>query len=350
MLRSGAALIVTEAFPSRHGRSLAKDLNIETIPITRLAKADLASDPSLIFDLDLGQAPIVHQLKALLATKGEGCRIFLVDPNLPTSVARARALGADVLLPTGGTARDIQAALRQHFGLSGHGDDPVTQSVTDGVKALDMTFLALSEGTALDTDGVLDAGGRISDAIRGGGAEEWLATVRGYHMGTFQHCMLVTGVAAGFGIRTGMARSDVVMLTTTGLLHDIGKASIPLELLDKPGALTDAEAKIVRTHPVIGADYLDAHSAVDESIRRSVRHHHEYLDGTGYPDGLSGGQIDDLTRILTICDIYAALVERRSYKPAKSPAQAMVILEAMASTGKVETSLVRALGKIMAPG
>src|SRR5215217_5166809 len=147
MLRSGAALIVTEAFPSRHGRSLAKDLNIETIPITRLAKADLASDPSLIFDLDLGQAPIVHQLKALLATKGEGCRIFLVDPNLPTSVARARALGADVLLPTGGTARDIQAALRQHFGLSGHGDDPVTQSVTDGVKALDMTFLALSEGT-----------------------------------------------------------------------------------------------------------------------------------------------------------------------------------------------------------
>src|SRR6218665_305277 len=137
MLRNAAALLVTEAFPSRHGRSLAKDLNIDTIAITRLGKADLAGDPSLIFDVDLAQAPIVHQLKSLLAAKGEGCRIFLVDPNLASSVARARALGADVLLPTGGTARDIQTALRQHFGLNGDGADPVTQSVGDGVKALD---------------------------------------------------------------------------------------------------------------------------------------------------------------------------------------------------------------------
>ena len=82
-------------------------------------------------------------------------------------------------------------------------------------------------------------------------------------------------------------------------------------------------------------------------VLTSVRSHHELLDGKGDPDGLDAPQIDDLTRILTVCDVYAALIERRSYKPARSPAQAMIVMDAMASAGKLETSLVRELGRIM---
>jgi HD-GYP domain-containing protein (c-di-GMP phosphodiesterase class II) len=100
---------------------------------------------------------------------------------------------------------------------------------------------------------------------------------------------------------------------------------------------------VIKTHPVVGARYLGTHSAIDPAIRRTVRHHHELLDGTGYPDGLQGKEIDDLTRILTICDIYAALVERRAYKEPKSTLSAINILEALATAGKVEIDLVRAL-------
>jgi HD-GYP domain-containing protein (c-di-GMP phosphodiesterase class II) len=80
----------------------------------------------------------------------------------------------------------------------------------------------------------------------------------------------------------------------------------------------------------------------------AVRHHHEYLDGSGYPDGLQGQQINDLSRILTVCDTYGALIEQRAYKAATPPAEALEILAKMAKDGKVEYSLVRALGHCVA--
>jgi HD-GYP domain-containing protein (c-di-GMP phosphodiesterase class II) len=76
---------------------------------------------------------------------------------------------------------------------------------------------------------------------------------------------------------------------------------------------------------------------------KAIRHHHEYLDGSGYPDGLTANQIGDLTRIMTVCDVYGALVERRAYKAPKTPDAALDILIGMAKDGKVELDLVRAL-------
>jgi len=80
----------------------------------------------------------------------------------------------------------------------------------------------------------------------------------------------------------------------------------------------------------------------------AVRHHHEYLDGSGYPDGLQGQQINDLSRILTVCDTYGALIEQRAYRAATPRAEALEILAKMAKDGKVEYSLVRALGHCVA--
>lgn len=346
MSRGGAVLLVTDEVRAKHGLALAKDLGIVATNIGEAAAAAIASAAGVVFDVDLRSVDVVKRLKSLLSERRKGCRIFLVDPAIRVTGVHASVLGADVILPRGSTARDIQIALEKHFKRAG---SEIRQSIADGVNSLDLTFRALSGATTLDTENVLQAGGRIADAILDEGAEQWLEAVKTYHIGTFQHCMLVTGVAAGFGARTGMARRDIVTLTITGMLHDIGKASVPVSILDKPGALDEAEIGILRKHPVTGADYLEAHSNVDAGIRNTVRHHHELLDGTGYPDGLSGKEIDDLTRILTICDIYAALVERRSYKPAKSPEQAMLILEAMGAAGKVESDLVRALKRMMVP-
>jgi HD-GYP domain-containing protein (c-di-GMP phosphodiesterase class II) len=81
---------------------------------------------------------------------------------------------------------------------------------------------------------------------------------------------------------------------------------------------------------------------MDSDVLHAVRGHHEYLDGSGYPDGLGGSEIGDLTRILTICDVYGAMIERRAYKPPEPVAGAIAVLDQMAEEGKVELPLVRA--------
>lgn len=306
-------------------------------------------DRTLVLDVDLRNLGTVRRLRELLPVGDRhGCRIFVVAPRDRVAEVHARALGADVLLHPPVTPAQVHRCVMRHVGLgTTPADAALAQSVADGAAALDRTFAALIEGSALDGALVADASAHIADAIAGRGVEDWLAAVRGYHAGTFRHCLIVTGVATAFGTRTGMSRRDVTRLSTAGILHDIGKAEIPLAILDKPGKLTEAEFAVIRTHPEIGDRYLAAHSDIDDEIRRCVRHHHEYLDGSGYPDGLAGGRIDDLTRILTICDIYGALIERRSYRAPRSPRQALEVLEDMAAAGKVELSLVRALGKVV---
>ena len=138
--------------------------------------------------------------------------------------------------------------------------------------------------------------------------------------------------------------ADVKRLGLAATLHDIGKAHIPLSILDKPGRLDPEEEKIMRTHPVIGYDILKAQPEFGPEILDGVRHHHEYLDGSGYPDGLTAPDITDLVRLLTISDIYAALIESRPYRAPMTGPAAYRILEGM--NGKLEGSLVRAFRKV----
>lgn len=344
-------LLVVGGAPTRDDFATAKGLGAEPVQVEVLAASHLKHDPSLVFDLDLRSVDVVRQLKRTLTTRGRGCRLFLVDPNNRVTSVHANVLGADLLLARPTTVAQMRMAIDEHFRGSNAllSDTQVMGSINAGAQALDSSFAALIADAPIDTGGVADASERIADAVANLGLNDWLAAVKGHHIGTFQHCMLVTGVAAAFASKTGMARRDVITLTVAGLMHDIGKATVPTELLDKAGALTAAETTVMRKHPVTGYDYLVNRSTLAAATLASVRHHHEFLDGTGYPDGLSGSEIDDLTRIITICDVYGALVERRSYKEPRSPAQAMATLDTMALEGKLEVSLVRELGRIVLP-
>lgn len=347
--RRGALIYVVDGNPLPEQVALGRAVGAMVLRLAEFGREHLDTDPSLVFQLDLRKIDTVRRLKTILSRRGAGCRIFIVDPNSRVATVHANVLGADFVLPEPAEANDIHGALRKHFGLTllcDH-DVEVRYSIDLGVDALDSGFRTMAGDLPFDSAGATLASTHIADAISEVGAEEWLATVKGYHVGTFQHCMLVTGVVSGFATRLGMSRRDVMQLTLAGLLHDIGKAAVPVAILDKPNALTEAEQQVLRRHPVVGYDYLAARSSVAAGSLLSVRHHHEYLDGSGYPDGLSGNQIDDITRIVTVCDIYAALVERRSYKEPKTPAQAMIILRAMAQSGKLEASLVRELGRAM---
>jgi HD-GYP domain-containing protein (c-di-GMP phosphodiesterase class II) len=110
--------------------------------------------------------------------------------------------------------------------------------------------------------------------------------------------------------------------------------------LDKPGKLDEQERRVVEAHPTTGYDALKGTSGISAEILDAVRHHHEFLDGSGYPDGLCGESIPDVVRILTIADIFAALIEQRTYKPPLSRQNAYAVLQGM--TGKLERALVEA--------
>ncbi|HUG60425.1 MAG TPA: HD domain-containing phosphohydrolase, partial [Methylomirabilota bacterium] len=181
----------------------------------------------------------------------------------------------------------------------------------------------------------------VDDEIDAVGLDRWRSTVRNHHRGTYQHSLLVSGLASRFGALLGLPTSERQVLTGAALIHDIGKIRIPTELLDKIGALTDAEFAIVRKHPSIGAAYL-AGAGLDPRIVSAVRHHHEMLDGSGYPDGLVGAEIPSIVRLVTICDIFGALVEQRSYKLPAPAVVAYATLEAMTAQGKLDAALVAA--------
>jgi putative nucleotidyltransferase with HDIG domain len=183
-------------------------------------------------------------------------------------------------------------------------------------------------------------GAQIVDRLRDIGLSAYLAAIQNHHSRTYTHCLTVTAVAVGFGIQLGLGRTDSERLAVAGLLHDIGKSQIPLDILEKPGALDERESLIMRNHPALGFEMLRGTAGLPHDTHDMVLHHHEFLDGSGYPHGLQGSQISDLNRIMTIADVFGALVEPRSYKLPMSGVQALDVLHAMGP--KLDAPLVRA--------
>jgi len=348
-----AVLLITDK-PTAETRRTAKGLGADPILLGDFVASHLDTDPCLVVDVDLRKLDNVHRLKSALVKRGNGCRIFLIDSDNRVASVHANVLGANQLMPRQSSVADMRAALQHHFGKSrpAAGDRATAaqlQAIGGGVLALGDSFKAMSSNGKLDKAGVIKACEQIADSVCVTSVTDWMAAVRDHHDGTYQHCMLVTGVASAFATKTGMSRADILRVTIAGLLHDIGKSTIPIALLDKPSALTLRETDIIRGHPAAGFDYLAAQGGIERDILNAVRHHHEYLDGSGYPDRINAADIDEMTRIITVSDVYAALIERRSYKEPKSHAQAIAVLQAMAAAGKVEARLVREMDRVMAP-
>jgi putative nucleotidyltransferase with HDIG domain len=131
---------------------------------------------------------------------------------------------------------------------------------------------------------------------------------------TERHVRQVALLAVQVGDRLGLGAARLRTLAAGGLLHDMGKLSVPDAILKKPAALDDEEYALIRTHPLAGMELLAA-LGFSPDVLRLVRSHHERLDGAGYPDGLQAGTLPIEVRILTVCDVYDALVSDRVYRP-----------------------------------
>ena len=137
------------------------------------------------------------------------------------------------------------------------------------------------------------------------------------------HSVATCALMVALGRQVGLDETGCREAGLAGLLHDIGKAMIPLDVLNKPGKLTDAEFTVMRTHPEEGHRMVLGGQGVSEPILDVVLHHHERMDGTGYPHHLPGDQISRLARMGAICDVYDAITSNRPYKSGWDPAQSI---------------------------
>ncbi len=307
------------------------------------------ADQLLVADLDLSERLTIDTARAVLAPHrqaGATCLFLLRDMSSRCQM-QANALGATEILPADVSVAELldkiglmlvlpdqpgpSAALRQRFLAASAALSDLMGAAESGaglpVKAIDASIEAFNRAADVgDLDGWLDMVWRHDDA-------------------TYQHCLLVSGLAAAFAQRIGFCEADRRLITEAAILHDIGKARIPLDILRKPGKLTQAEREIMHRHPEIGHEMLVAQGGFAPAVLTAALSHHEYLDGSGYPYGLSGDRIPDPVRMITICDVYAALIERRSYKPPMPPGEAYATLVAMG--GKLDRDLVRVFGEVV---
>jgi putative two-component system response regulator len=146
------------------------------------------------------------------------------------------------------------------------------------------------------------------------------------------HCERLSTLGSALGERMSLTEAQVVALRRAGIVHDIGKVAVPDSVLLKPGRLTPEERKIMQEHPVVGERICRPLKSF-HLVLPIIRHHHEKMDGTGYPDRIRGEEIEITARVLQIVDVYDALTTERPYKRALSTAEAMQTMKEEVAKG-----------------
>jgi HD-GYP domain-containing protein (c-di-GMP phosphodiesterase class II) len=157
---------------------------------------------------------------------------------------------------------------------------------------------------------------------------------------TERHTRRVALRAVEVGEALGLSGSRLRTLAIGALVHDIGKLSVPDAILKKPAGLADDEYAVIQRHPEWGAKLLAELGGFSDGVRSLVLNHHERLDGAGYPRGLRDEELDLDTRILTVCDVYDALISKRVYRDAWSHEEAMALLRREAGTAFDERCVI----------
>lgn len=162
-----------------------------------------------------------------------------------------------------------------------------------------------------------------SSVLRGGGLLLGLARLKTADNYTYMHSVAVCALMTALARELELAPEQVRSAGLAGLLHDIGKMAVPSAILNKPGSLSDAEFSSVRAHPAAGHRMLLEVDEIDPVALDVCLHHHEKLDGSGYPKGLCGEEISLYARMGAICDVYDAITSNRPYKQGWCPAESL---------------------------
>lgn len=274
--------------------------------------------------------------------------LCLVSEMSQQALSRAKTLGAKEVLAITTPRETLLDRVAKHLLVNPKGRGVVLQR---GAGSASIALAGMLEAAAANDGSLVEQAesgvSSVLATIEQTDIQGWLDVVWKHDDATHQHCLLVSGLAAAIAIELGFSASDRRRLTRAAVLHDIGKSKIPLPILNKVEPLSEAEMEVMRSHAAVGHEILVLQGGIDKETLDVVRHHHEFLDGSGYPDGLKGRQISDIVRLTTICDIYAAMIEHRSYKAAMPPEKAYEALKNM--VGKLDGDLVRAFRRAILP-
>jgi putative nucleotidyltransferase with HDIG domain len=147
--------------------------------------------------------------------------------------------------------------------------------------------------------------------------------LKSYDEYTYHHSLSVSVLSIAIAQRLGYTGKRLTQVGKCAIMHDIGKTRVPIEIINKTSKLDENEFAIVKNHPSEGYNYLLSKAIGNEEMWAGVRHHHEKVDGTGYPDGLSGNEIPVISRIISVADVYDALTSIRPYRKPMQPAEAL---------------------------
>ena len=185
-------------------------------------------------------------------------------------------------------------------------------------------FEEVRMGRAVDVGGARQLVEDISDSVsRNPGAIISLARLKTADDYTYMHSVAVCALMVALARQLGLDEATTRSCGLSGLLHDLGKVAIPAKILNKPGKLTDAEFDIIKTHPTEGCKMLRVSNGVDPMALDVVLHHHEKMDGSGYPEGFKSEQISLYSKMGAVCDVYDAITSHRPYKTGWDPAESL---------------------------
>ncbi|MDP1862391.1 MAG: HD-GYP domain-containing protein [Thiobacillus sp.] len=193
-----------------------------------------------------------------------------------------------------------------------------------GKQAVASMFREVRMGNAVSTEAVGELVEEITlSVLRNPGALISLARLKTADDYTYMHSVAVCALMASLARQLGLSEQEVREAGMAGLLHDLGKAMMPIDVLNKPGKLTDDEFRIIKSHPVEGHRLLVEGKSASDIVLDVCRHHHEKVDGSGYPDKLAGDQISLHAKMGAICDVYDAISSNRPYRKGWDPAESI---------------------------
>ncbi|MBK7614093.1 MAG: HD-GYP domain-containing protein [Burkholderiales bacterium] len=241
------------------------------------------------------------------------------SPNLPAQARAPEPAAAAAAAPASTAAapppasRSLQEELTQAAGLWKDSRAQVTSM-----------FNEARMGKAMDAEQCMPLVNDIAHSVyRNPGALVSLARLKTQDDYTYMHSVAVCALMVALGREQGLSEDACREAGMAGLLHDLGKALMPLAVLNKPGKLTEEEFAVMRTHPERGYELLLEARAVRDGVLDVCLHHHERIDGTGYPHRLAHEHISLLARMGSICDVYDAITSNRPYKAGWDPAESI---------------------------
>lgn len=212
--------------------------------------------------------------------------------------------------------------------------------------AMKSMFSDVRMGKAVDTEHCLPLVDDITQSVsRNPGAIVSLARLKTSDDYTYMHSVAVCALMVALAKQLGLNETDTREAGLAGLVHDLGKAQMPLEVLNKPGALTPAEFAIMKGHPEAGHRMLVEGNGVGPIPLDVCLHHHEKINGKGYPHGLKGEEISLFSRMGAVCDVYDAITSNRPYKAGWDPADSVQKMAQWAKDGHFDERIFQAFVK-----